>query len=83
MFVDKSKIDTMHDDILVIKTLLSDKDNGICPKIKKLDSTVYGNGRLGLKTQVAIMWIFGGFITALVTPAIIQTLTSLIKKAVN
>jgi hypothetical protein len=28
-----------------------------CAKVEKHDETLYGNGRMGLKTKVSIMWM--------------------------
>ena len=45
-----------HDLIVEIWQVLKDPDCGVCQDIKALKGSVNGNGKIGLKTQVLILW---------------------------
>ena len=51
----KEMISEMH-------ILMTDKDVGLCARVKRLDLDMNGNGRPGLKTQVGLLW---GFFTSI------------------
>jgi len=36
--------------------MVVDKLNSVCSKVNKVDKAVHGNGVIGLKTQVLILW---------------------------
>jgi len=52
-------------DIVIFRTDEQEKE------IAKIDKTLNGNGRVGLKTQVFMMWIIGGAIFVPIISAII------------
>ena len=43
--------------IIEMHTILTDKDMGICKQVSKLNSAVYGNGKIGLKTHAVILYL--------------------------
>lgn len=45
-----------HDLIVEIWQVLKDPDCGVCQDVKALKGAVNGNGKIGLKTQVLMLW---------------------------
>jgi len=58
----ESKIAKIHDAIIRLEPF--------CEDVKSLKSSVYGNGKIGIRTQVYILWgafsIFGALVISVV-----------------
>ena len=47
---------TDHDMIIEMHSILTNPENGVCSQLKNIKGCVYGNGKIGLRTQVYILW---------------------------